>query len=116
MTKNERLNQISTEAFEELCEIADRHRGKRSKWGEAANEKWWITLYPAVHIPLGKEWYIGTCYGLTFPSCDISQLPINLGSRFTFSTRESAQAFGDESKELWLPFLFPELTIMTRTR
>jgi hypothetical protein len=114
MTRNEKLNEISSEAFAELCTIADRHRTKRAKWGLEAVEKWWCVLYPAVHLPCGREFYTGSCFGLTFPTCDISTLPFNLGSTFTFSTREEAEAFGYEANPWFIPFLYPELILKRR--
>lgn len=118
MTKNERLTEISTEAFVELCRIADEHKARyKPIYGQEANEKWWLVLYPAVHIPMNKEFYVGACSGLTFPTCDISMLPINMGSKFVFPSREVVVAFGLETQELWKTFLYPELTLlMTRTK
>lgn len=118
MTKNEVLNQIAAEAFAELCIIADYHRGKyKPIYGNDANTKWWLVLYPAIHIPTGSEFNVGCASGLTFPTCDISVLPINMGSKFVFPSREVVVAFGDETKDLWKTFLYPESTlILKRTK
>jgi len=115
MTRNEKLAEISIEAYAELCLIADKHRGKfKPIYGEGANEKWWCVLYPAVHISLNKEFNTGSTFGLTFPTCDISQLPLNLGSRFIFPTRESVSYFGVEAYPWFVPFLYPEITLRKR--
>lgn len=118
MTKNEKLTEISTEAFNELCLIADIHRGKwKPIYGENANDKWWLVLYPAIHVAMNREFNIGACMGLTFPTCDISVLPINMGSKFIFPNREIAVAFGADTKDLWKNFLYPEQTLlMVRTK
>lgn len=119
MTRNERLTQISSEAFLLLCEIADRHRIGRSQFTTDGSVKWWCVLYPAIHIPNRESFSTGTCFGLTFPVCDVSTLPVYLGPKFTFTTRESAEAFGYEAKDLLVDFFFPELTLtpqMVRTR
>lgn len=118
MTKNEKFAEISTNAFSRLCEMADRHRGSyKAIYGNESNQKWWLVLYPAIHVAMNRDFNIGSVSGLTFPTCDISALPINLGSKFIFPSNEVVVAFGYESKDLWREFLYPELTIlMTRIR
>ena len=117
MTKNEKLAEISTNAYSELCTLADEHRSPwKAKYGEGANMKWWVVLYPAIHVAMNREFNVGVVSGLCFPTCDISVLPISCGSKFIFPDRETALAFGYEAKDLLQAFLYPELTLMTRTR
>ena len=118
MTKNEKLAEISTNAYSELCTLADDHRIPwKAKYGEEANMKWWVVLYPAIHVAMNREFNVGVVSGLTFPTCDISVLSISFGSKFIFPSREVALAFGYEAKDLLKEFLYPESTlIITRTR
>ncbi|MFA5934984.1 MAG: hypothetical protein WC827_03815 [Candidatus Paceibacterota bacterium] len=118
MTKNEKMTEISTNAFNELCIIADKHRGSwKPIYGMEANMKWWCILYPAIHVAMNREFNTGTASGLTFPTCDISVLPISIGNKFIFPSREAAVQFGYEAHDLFVPFLYPELTIlMQRTK
>jgi hypothetical protein len=118
MTKNEKYTEISANAYIQLCQIADEHRGKyRAIYGNNGNEKWWLILYPAIHVAMNKEFNVGATFGLSFPTCDISLLPINIGSKFIFPSREVTVAFGYETLDLWREFLYPEYTqIFTRTR
>lgn len=118
MTKNEKLAEIAINAYSELCDIADEHRGRwKPIYGEESNMKWWLVLYPAIHVAMGKEFNIGSVSGLSFPTCDISVLPISFGSKFIFPDQETVINFGYEVKDLFVPFLYPELTlILKRTR
>jgi hypothetical protein len=112
MTKNEKLAEISTNAFSLLCTIADEYRGKyKPIYGEKANQKWWLVLYPAVHIPTDREFNIGVVSGLSFPTTDISIFVVNMGSRFCFPTQEITMKFGNATKDLWKDFLYPELSL-----
>lgn len=118
MTKNEKFTEISTNAFSRLCEIADRHRGNyKPIYGNESNQKWWLVLFPAIHVVHNMDFNVGAVSGLTFPVCDISSMPINLGNKFIFPSSDVVFAFGYETKDLWREFLYPELTIlMQRTR
>lgn len=117
MTKNEKLTEISMEAFAQLCIIADEEKGKyKPHWGKdngPANKKYWLILMPSIHIPYpDKDFNVGYCSGLTFPTeIHVSQICINMGSKFCFPDMQSVLQFGMRTKELWRVFLFPETSL-----